>query len=43
VADYLKIVTAFQNLSSNPKIWIALPPQFSDQGGKIRPEYLENT
>jgi lysophospholipase L1-like esterase len=44
VGDYVKLVTAFQELSSNPKIWVALPPPiFSNQGGKISPEYFENT
>jgi len=44
VGDYVKLVTAFQELSSNPKIWAVLPPPiFSDQGGKISPEYFKNT
>jgi lysophospholipase L1-like esterase len=44
VEDYLMLVAAFQGLSSKPKIWIVLPPPiFSDQGGKISPEYFEFT
>jgi lysophospholipase L1-like esterase len=44
VGDYVKLVTAFQELESKPKIWIVLPPPiFSDQGGKISPEYFTNT
>ncbi|MCW4035383.1 MAG: GDSL-type esterase/lipase family protein [Candidatus Bathyarchaeota archaeon] len=44
VNDYTQIVAAFQNLSSEPKIWIVLPPPiFSNQGGAISPEYFANT
>jgi acyl-CoA thioesterase-1 len=44
VDDYLKLISEFQKLSSEPKIWIVLPPPiFSDQGGAISPEYFENT
>ena len=44
VDDYLKLVDAFQRLSSEPEIWIVLPPPiFSDEGGKISPEYFKNT
>lgn len=44
VEDYVKLVAAFQELSSEPKIWIVLPPPiFSDQGGKMNPEYFKNT
>jgi lysophospholipase L1-like esterase len=44
VNDYVKLVAEFQRLSSEPKIWIVLPPPiFSDQGGKISPEYFKNT
>jgi lysophospholipase L1-like esterase len=44
VADYLKLLSAFQNLSSNPKIWTVLPPPiFSDQSGKIAEDYFEST
>ena len=44
VADYVTLITAFQELASKPKIWIVLPPPiFSDQGGKISPEYFKLT
>jgi acyl-CoA thioesterase-1 len=44
VGDYVKLVAAFQELSSNPKIWVVLPPPiFSDQGGKTSPEYFKHT
>jgi acyl-CoA thioesterase-1 len=44
VEDYVKLVAAFQELSSNPEIWIVLPPPiFNDQGGKISPEYFDLT
>ena len=44
VEDYVKLITAFQGLSSKPKIWIVLPPPiFSNQSGKISPEYFKNT
>jgi hypothetical protein len=44
VDDYMKLVSAFQKLSNEQKIWIVLPPPiFSDQGGTISPEYFENT
>jgi lysophospholipase L1-like esterase len=44
VDDYLTLVAEFQKLSSEPEIWIVLPPPiFSDQGGKISPEYFANT
>ena len=44
VEDYLTLISEFQKLSSNPEIWIVLPPPiFSDQGGKISPEYFKNT
>lgn len=44
IDDYVKLVSEFQKLSSEPKIWIVLPPPiFSDQGGKISPDYFENT
>ena len=44
VGDYVKLVAEFQELSSNPKIWVVLPPPiFSDQGGKTSPEYFKNT
>ncbi len=44
VGDYAKLVQAFQALASKPKIWIVLPPSlFSNQSGKIDPEYLSTT
>jgi lysophospholipase L1-like esterase len=44
VEDYAKLVTAFQALASKPKIWIVLPPPiFSNQSGKIDPEYFKLT
>ncbi len=42
VDDYVKLVSAFQGLSSKPEIWIVLPPPiFSNQSGKMNPEYFE--
>ncbi len=44
VDDYTKLIASFQELGSNPKIWIALPPPiFEDQGGKMCPEYFQLT
>jgi alpha-L-fucosidase 2 len=44
VDDYVKLVSAFQGLSSKPKIWIVLPPPiFSNQLSKIDPEYFTQT
>jgi acyl-CoA thioesterase I len=44
VGDYITLIAAFQALSSKPDIWIVLPPPiFSDQGGKIDPEYFKDT
>ena len=44
VSDYIKLIDAFQALKSNPKIWIVLPPPiFSNQSGKIDPEYFKLT
>lgn len=44
VGDYVKLVQAFQALESRPRIWIVLPPPlFSNQSGKIDPEYLAST
>jgi lysophospholipase L1-like esterase len=43
VDDYLTLVAEFQKLSTAPEIWIVLPPPiFSDQGGKISPDYFAN-
>ncbi len=42
VDDYVKLVAAFQELSSKPEIWIVLPPPiFDSQSGKTSPEYFE--
>jgi len=44
VGDYVKLVSEFQALASKPKIWVALPPPiFSNQSGKLDPEYFTNT
>jgi lysophospholipase L1-like esterase len=44
VADYMKLVSAFQALTHKPKIWLVLPPPiFSNQSGKIDPEYFKLT
>jgi alpha-L-fucosidase 2 len=44
VGDYVKLVAAFQALASKPEIWIVLPPPiFSNQSGKIDPEYFKLT
>ncbi|MCW4009061.1 MAG: GDSL-type esterase/lipase family protein [Candidatus Bathyarchaeota archaeon] len=44
VGDYVKLVAAFQELLSNPRIWAVLPPPiFSNQSGKIDPQYFELT
>jgi lysophospholipase L1-like esterase len=44
VGDYIKLVAAFQDLTSDPEIWVVLPPPiFSDQGGKTSPTYFKNT
>ncbi len=44
VDDYVKLVAAFQGLSSKPKIWIVLPPPiFSNQDNKIDQEYFKLT
>ena len=44
VDDYVTLISEFQKLSTKPEIWIVLPPPiFSDQGGKISPEYFTNT
>lgn len=44
VSDYVQLVTAFQELPKKPEIWVVLPPPiFSDQDGKIDPEYFKLT
>lgn len=43
VADYVKLVAAFQALASKPKIWAVLPPPiFSNQSDKIDPQYFSS-
>ena len=44
VADYVKVINAFKGLSRKPEIWVVLPPPiFSNQSGKISPEYFKTT
>lgn len=44
VADYITLVNAFKELPSKPEIWLVLPPPiFSNQSGKISPEYFSQT
>ena len=44
VEDYMKLVSAFQELASKPKIWVVLPPPiFSNQSGKLDSEYFAST
>jgi alpha-L-fucosidase 2 len=44
VDDYMKLVVAFQALTSKPKIWIVLPPPlFGNKSGSISPEYFAQT
>ena len=44
VNDYVKLIKVFQALTSNPKIWIVLPPPiFSNKNGTIDPEYFKIT
>jgi lysophospholipase L1-like esterase len=41
VGDYVKIVNAFQALSSKPEVWVVLPPPIiSNQSGKMDSTYL---
>ena len=43
VNDYITLVSAFQELPSKPRIWIVLPPPiFSNQSGKLDPEYFRD-
>jgi acyl-CoA thioesterase I len=43
-SDYLKLINSFKAIESKPKIWIVLPPPiFSDQSGKISPQYFTQT
>jgi len=44
VDDYAKLISSFQELASKPKIWVVLPPLiFSNQSGKLDPEYFKST
>jgi alpha-L-fucosidase 2 len=44
VGDHAVLVNAFQRLESKPEIWAVLPPPiFSNQSGKIDPEYFKLT
>jgi acyl-CoA thioesterase-1 len=44
VHDYVKLVAAFRGLSSKPEIWVVLPPPiFSNESGKMNPEYFKLT
>ena len=44
VGDYVTLINTFQALPSKPKIWVVLPPPiFSNQSGKIDPEYFKFT
>ncbi len=44
VQDYVALIEGFQELSSKPQIWLMLPPPiFSNQSGKIDPEYFKAT
>lgn len=44
VGDYVKLVDSFKALSSNPKIWIVLPPPiFGNKNGTIDPAYFAST
>ena len=44
VGDYVKLVTAFQGLSSKPEVWVVLPPPIiSNQSGKMDSAYFEDT
>lgn len=43
VGDYVALVNSFQALASKPQIWVVLPPPlFSNQSGKISPEFLRS-
>ncbi len=44
VGDYVTLINAFQGLASKPDIWVVLPPPiFSNQSGKMDPEYFKDT
>lgn len=44
VGDYVKLINKFQELASKPEIWVVLPPPiFSNQSGKMDPQYYDST
>jgi acyl-CoA thioesterase I len=44
VDDYVKLITAFEGLSSKPKTWVVLPPPiFGNQSGRIDPQFFMQT
>jgi acyl-CoA thioesterase I len=44
VGDYMKLVMAFQGLSSKPEVWVVLPPPIiSNQSVKMDSAYFEDT
>lgn len=44
VSDYVKLISAFQALPNNPKIWVVLPPPIiSNQSGAMDSAYFQNT
>jgi acyl-CoA thioesterase I len=42
-SDYVKLVTAFQSLSSNPQIWLVLPPPIFDNSLPLKNSILVET
>ena len=42
IADYTKLVTSFQALSSNPKIYICIPPPVFDNSLELNATIVEN-
>ncbi len=43
-SDYIKLINAFQSLSSKPEIWIALPPPiYSNQTNAMDAQYFTQT
>ncbi len=42
VEDYINLISAFQNLSSKPKIWIVKPPPVFNNGTGLSTETFEN-
>ncbi len=44
VGDYVTLIRTFQDLQSNPNVWVVLPPPvYSDQEGKMNPEFFAST